>query len=677
MDRPVATDGYKGRQPGRTAVLLHLAVIAAACVTGGAASGISNWRVGQLAVILALTIAGDLLSVRAATDIRVSGTALGVMLALTLQGPTPAMAVGVLGVAGGWLYTRERPDILLNNLANFAWFPLLGGLFFHEVTHLAHLQTNQVEFYLLVFATFVLTLVLNFVGIAGYWCYFRRRSLILEARETLIPLLPAQLFSALLTMGAVYVAVHTGTIGIVLVGLTLAIFQYLIGELLKSKHRGEELERLATTDTLTGIPNRDRFDEHLDRQIERASAAGNQLSVLLIDLDRFKEINDTLGHHYGDEVLRELGPRLSRAAEGHGMVARLGGDEFAVLSTTATETGAIERLAAEMIATIETSIVVDDLALEVGASVGIARFPDDGTDKHTLLRQADVAMYAAKEAHTGWKFYARELDRNSVRKLSVLSDFRRALNDGEIIPYYQPIVDVVGGEVRGAEALVRWQHPELGVLAPGAFVEVVEQTGLIAPMTRVVLEQAVAHCARWRADGHPLTVAVNLSMRNLLDRNLPSTVDHILAEHGLPPEALQLEITESMLMSDPERVLATVARLNELGVALSVDDFGTGFSSLANLRQMPIDELKIDRSFVSPMLRGESDLIIVRSTINLGHDLGLRVIAEGVEDQETMARLGRLGCDLAQGYFVSRPLPAETFTGWLGQDLSDTLALTG
>jgi EAL domain-containing protein (putative c-di-GMP-specific phosphodiesterase class I) len=257
----------------------------------------------------------------------------------------------------------------------------------------------------------------------------------------------------------------------------------------------------------------------------------------------------------------------------------------------------------------------------------------------------------------------------------VLSDFRRALTQDELVVYFQPIVDVVGTRVRGAEALVRWEHPTRGLLPPGAFVEAVEQTGLIAPMTRLVMERAVEQCAQWRRDGRDLSVAVNLSVRNLLDRDLPNQVDRILSTYGLPPEALQLEITESMVMSDPERVLATVARLNELGVRLSVDDFGTGYSSLANLRQMPIDELKIDRSFVSPMLQGESDLIIVRSTINLGHDLGLRVIAEGVEDEQTLSRLARLGCDLAQGYHVSRPLPAAGFTKWLDEDVNPSLAL--
>ncbi len=305
------------------------------------------------------------------------------------------------------------------------------------------------------------------------------------------------------------------------------------------------------------------------------------------------------------------------------------------------------------------------MTVEVGASIGVSRFPEDGQDPHTLLRHADVAMYAAKEARSGCKIYAPALDRHSVERLSVIGDFRRALEAGEIVVYYQPVVDVDGYRVHGAEGLIRWQHPEQGLLPPGAFIPAVEQTALIGPLTRYVLERCIAQCAEWRQAGKDLSVAVNLSVRNLLDRNLPADIELLLATYGLPAEALQLEITESMLMSDPERALATVTRLSALGARISVDDFGTGYSSLANLRRFPIDELKIDRSFVSPMLEDESDLIIVRSTINLGHDLGLRVIAEGVEDEQTLRRLARLGCDLAQGYHMSRPLPPEAFAEWI------------
>jgi diguanylate cyclase (GGDEF)-like protein len=467
-------------------------------------------------------------------------------------------------------------------------------------------------------------------------------------------------------------AVQLGTMGIALFGLVLVIFQYLVGELLTSKRRGEELHRMATTDDLTGLPNREYFRTRLDEEIKAASGSQRPFAVMLLDLDRFKEINDTLGHHYGDELLKELGPRLAAALGDDGLIARLGGDEFAILATIAGDDAeALEGIAARLTACVQESVVIEDMTLEVGASIGISRFPVDGTDPHALLRCADIAMYAAKDAHTGTKLYSSELDRHSVERLSVLSEFRRALDQEEIVVFYQPIVDVDGVTVHGAEGLIRWQHPERGLLAPGAFVGPIEQSSLIGPLTRYVLERCIAQCAEWRKAGYDLSVAVNLSVRNLLDRQLPYEIERMLDAHQLPAAALQLEITESMLMSDPERALAIVTHLSSLGVQFSVDDFGTGYSSLANLRRLPIDELKIDRSFVSPMLEDESDLIIVRSTINLGHDLGLRVIAEGVEDAATLRRLARLGCDLAQGYYMSKPIPADAFTEWM-QDRATT-----
>jgi diguanylate cyclase (GGDEF)-like protein len=556
--------------------------------------------------------------------------------------------------------------VIRNNVVTFMCFPLAGGIFFHVATRLAHAGPTSPAYYLLVFMTFGLALALNFLGIFGFTCYLERSSLMQRARECVLPVMSAELFSALLTMGAVYVTVQTGTVGLGLVALTLVIFQYLVGELLKSRQRGAELHRMATTDDLTGLANRERFRDHLNDLITQAGVEKQPFGVILLDLDRFKEINDTLGHHYGDALLRELGPRLAECAGPGGLVARLGGDEFAVLPAERTdEVEVLERVATRFLASVSEPVALDEMTVDVGASIGIARFPEDGEDPHALLRHADVAMYAAKEGRTGCQVYAPDLDRNSMQRLSVISDFRRALEEGEIVVYYQPVVDVDGSEVQGAEGLIRWQHPERGMLPPGAFVETIEQTDLIGPLTRYVLERCIAQCADWRRSGRDLSVAVNLSVRNLLDRDLPGDIERLLDKHELPAEALQLEITESMLMSDPERALATVTRLSALGARISVDDFGTGYSSLANLRRFPIDELKIDRSFVSPMLNDESDLIIVRSTINLGHDLGLRVIAEGVEDEETLRRLASLGCDLAQGYHMSRPLPADLFADWM------------
>jgi len=630
-------------------------------------AGQDHWALAKLLAIAGFAIVSDLTSVETgSTKLKVSGSFLGIMLAAVVLGGTPAALAGVLTIAVGWFRWREAGHYFRNNIVTYIWFPLIGGLFFRSVAQLAQLAPRDLGYYLLVFAAFVLALVLNFIGVAGYQCYLDRSSLLDKVREALAPLLGAELFSALLTMAAVYVSVTLGTVGVALFGLVLVIFQYLVGELLVSKRRSEELHRMATTDELTALANRESFQTRLAQEIELGSRDGRAFPVMMMDLDRFKEINDTLGHHYGDTLLRTLGPRLAACAGPSGLVARFGGDEFAILPGRWTDDpDTLEELALPLLACVAQPFVVDELSLEVGASIGIARFPHDGRDPNTLLRHADVAMYAAKESHTGCQVYFAEHDHHSVQRLGALSDFRRGLATEQIIVHYQPIVDLDDLRVHGAEALVRWQHPEFGLLPPGAFIQAVEQTGLIGPLTRYVLERSIAQCAAWRRQGRKLNVAVNLSVRNLLDRNLPRDIERLLDAYSLPPDALQLEITESMIMSDPDRALAIVSRLSALGVRLSVDDYGTGYSSLANLRRLPIDELKIDRSFVTPMLKNESDLIIVRSTINLAHDLDLKIIAEGVEDEPTLQRLAHLGCDLAQGFHLSRPMTPDAFAGWI------------
>jgi diguanylate cyclase (GGDEF)-like protein len=669
MDRETAKVGdQRTREPGLGVAVVHAIALAAGGAVIWSTSGLDQWRVGTLVVLMSFTTVSVLTDfATGATKVRVSGLPIALTAAIVLLGPAPAAAVGVLAMFVSWTRTRAKWHIVLNNVATFMWYPLLAGLFFHESVRLAGLGPRTLAYYLIVFAAFVLALVVNFLGVFGFRSYLDGSSMLDNARMAVLPVMPAELFSALLTMAVVYVAVLAGTVGIVLAVLALLIFQYLVGELLKSKQRADELHRRATTDELTGLANRERFRARLDERIAEAKASDERFGVMLCDLDRFKEINDTLGHHFGDELLRDLGPRLAEVVGPNGLVSRLGGDEFAVLPGESTsDPDELEAIARRLMACVQQPIGVDEMLLEVGVSIGIARFPRDGEDPHSLLRSADVAMYAAKEAHAGCKVYAAALDGHSVRKLSVLSEFRRALDNDEILVFYQPIMHMGGTRVHGAEALVRWQHPELGLLPPSDFMPIVEQTGLIGPMTRHVLERAVAQCAAWRRAGQEMTVSVNLSVRNLLDPDLASLLGDLLEIYGLTPSARQLEITESMLMSDPDRSLNTLTRLSELGVGLSVDDYGTGYSSLANLRRLPIDELKIDRSFVSPMLSDESDLIIVRSTINLGHDLGLKVVAEGVEDVATLHRLGGLGCDLAQGYHFSKPLPPEAFNKWMG-----------
>jgi diguanylate cyclase (GGDEF)-like protein len=652
------------RTPTWTVAAAQLGAFALAGVVIVLTAGLDRWDLVTMAVITVFTVLSELTSIDTGR-LRVSGSGLGLSLAVVLMGGGPAAVVGVVSMAIGWFTSREAPHYFRNNLAAFAWFPLIAGLFFHQALSVAGIHGHPLGFFLLVFVSYVVSISANFVFVAGYSCYLNHVSPRRMVRESFVPLLPAQLFSALLAMAAAYLAIQLGTVGIAMLGLTFVIFQYLVGELLKSKQRSDELQRVATTDELTGLANRERYREVVEERIARAGPKGG-FAVMLMDLDRFKEINDTLGHHYGDVLLRDLGPRLVEAVGPEGLVARLGGDEFAVLPPPdCRDVAALERVAGRLTQCVNTPFAVDELSLEVGASIGVARYPGDGEDSHALLRCADIAMYTAKEAQCDFKLYTAEQNQHSVRRLSVLSDIRHALASDQIVVHYQPMVDLDDLSVRGAEGLVRWNHPERGLIPPGAFVQTVEQTGLIGPLTRHVLEHAIAECAAWRRDGRDLSVAVNLSVRNLLDRDLPKEIERLLDQYSLPAGALQLEITESMIMSDPERSLATVTRLSNLGARMSVDDFGTGYSSLANLRRMPIDELKIDRSFVSPMLRDESDLIIVRSTINLGHDLGLRIIAEGVEDGATLERLALLGCDLAQGYHLSRPMPADAFTAWL------------
>jgi diguanylate cyclase (GGDEF)-like protein len=660
--------------------VLELVALVAAVTLAAVTTSDANWSLLPLLVIAVFTAISDLTSVEVeSATMLVSGSFLGVLLAAVILGGGPAAAVGAVAITVGWLHDRKSVYSLLINVVTYMGFPLVAGLFFHATVALAGVGINDPGYYLLVFATVNVALALNFAPIAFYTWHLYGGSLKQRVQEVLIPMLAPELFSALLVMAAVYVAVRTGTVSLALIGLVIVVFQYLTGELLKSRQRSKELQRIATTDELTGLANRERFSEAIQERVVRAAEGGGQFAVMLMDLDRFKEINDTLGHHYGDVLLRDLGPRLVSTVGPRGLVARLGGDEFGILFGSEVQVlSAVEEEVTRLTEVVGEPFSVDELSLEVGASIGIARYPQDGEDSHALLRCADIAMYAAKEAQADYKVYAAEQNQHSIRRLSVISDIRHALASDQIVVHYQPIVDLDDLRVTGAEGLVRWQHPEHGLIPPGAFVQTVEQTGLIGPLTRYVLERSIAECAAWRKAKRNLSVAVNLSVRNLLDRDLPREIERMLDSYGLPADALQLEITESMIMSDPDRAVATVTRLSGLGVRMSVDDFGTGYSSLANLRRLPIDELKIDRSFVSPMLRDESDLIIVRSTINLGHDLGLKVIAEGVEDADTLQRLALLGCDLAQGYHLSRPLAAPDFDRWLleAAPLPPTVALS-
>ncbi|MCF6745150.1 bifunctional diguanylate cyclase/phosphodiesterase [Blastococcus sp. KM273128] len=427
----------------------------------------------------------------------------------------------------------------------------------------------------------------------------------------------------------------------------------LKAEAVNRREAEQQLRYRAQHDALTGLLNRAALAEAAERAVEEACAGGPSVAVLLLDLDRFKEVNDTLGHHVGDDLLRAVAHRLAGELREGTVLARLGGDEFVVLLRGCDAPGA-EEVAQRAVRALRRPFPVDGLLLEVDGSCGVAVGGGTAAD---LLRHADVAMYAAKADHLGVAVYRPALDADAPDQLRTFGELRRAIRDGELRVHYQPRVSVADGRVTGVEALVRWEHPERGLVPPAEFIPLAEQTGLIRPLTDAVLDQALTAGRRWRDAGLELTVGVNLSARSLLDTGLADRVAELLLAHALPATALELEITESAAMKDPGRALEVLHRLRDLGVELSVDDYGTGHASLAYLTRLPVGTLKIDRSFVQTMELDAADRTIVRSTVDLAHSLGLQVVAEGVETRATWEELARLGCDSAQGYWLARPMP--------------------
>jgi diguanylate cyclase (GGDEF)-like protein len=392
-----------------------------------------------------------------------------------------------------------------------------------------------------------------------------------------------------------------------------------------------------------------------------------QVALMILDLDRFKEVNDTLGHHNGDLLLREVGERVRSALRATDTLARLGGDEFGVLLPKVADSAAALAIAEKVRRVLREPFTLEAISLDLDASVGIALYPEHGTDVETLLQRADVALYLAKENRGSSTLYSAERDEYSPARLALVAELRRALDEHELVLYYQPKARLADGAIAGVEALVRWNHPRRGLLAPAEFIPVAEHTGLIKEVTLYVLRQALQQLRLWEAEGLELTVAVNLSARDLLDFDLPQVIGKLLADNGVPATGLELEITETVLLSDPMRARAILSRLSAMGVKLAIDDFGTGYSSLAYLKRLPVSEIKIDRSFVTNMNTDRSDAAIVRSTIDLGRNLGLTVVAEGVETEADWAQLKALNCTFAQGYHLSRPIPAGEIAGWVAR----------
>ena len=446
-------------------------------------------------------------------------------------------------------------------------------------------------------------------------------------------------------------------LGVVLAASGVAVAIARTGLSFRALRSLAEHRREARTDELTGLANRRAFNEVLQRTLARRPA-DRRLALLIVDLDDFKAVNDSLGHHYGDELLRLTAPRIQQSVRTGDVVARIGGDEFGVLLADADGQLAV-RIAERLRAGFRRPFTLGSRSLVIAPSVGIALVPDDGTEPVELLQHADLAMYEAKASRSGHALFSSELHPAGRMRLETTERLRRAIQGGELVVHYQPQVSLRTGEVTGVEALARWQHPDVGLVPPSGFLHQVESGGLMPVLTAVVLQQAILQGAAWSAAGRRLTIAVNLSVTNLLDPYFPDQVVDLLAGSGLPPGTLELELTEDLFMADPARARAAISRLMSAGVSLVIDDYGTGFSSLGYLRDLrDIRGLKLDRSFVTRMDADPRAAAIVESTINLAHSLGMHVVAEGVETAPVRDRLVALGCELAQGFLFSPPLPA-------------------
>jgi diguanylate cyclase (GGDEF)-like protein len=434
-----------------------------------------------------------------------------------------------------------------------------------------------------------------------------------------------------------------------------------------NRHYQARVDFLANHDSLTRLPNRTCLYHFIEKQMPSVPG-GQSLALLLIDLDRFKEINDTLGHSFGDHLLRKIGDRLSQLFSGsNAQIARLGGDEFAICLPVVENKDEALSVANAVLRSIASMGEIDGISLAVSASIGVSLYPQQAPDLSTLMRFADVAMYYAKSHYQGVALYDGDIDPHSQQRLELMGALGRAIQAQQLVLYFQPKINLQDNQIYAFEALVRWQHPELGLIPPSEFIPLAEMSSLIYPLTRWVLENSISQCQAWRRMGYSLGVAVNLSVRNLMDERIVGDLRKMLVLYNLPADALELEITESMIMHDPERALEVLEQLADLGITLSIDDFGTGYSSLAYLKRLPVRTLKIDYSFVCGMLQDKQDQIIVHSTINLAHNLGLYVVAEGVESAEVWAELKQLGCDAAQGFYLGVPMPALDSLEWLNQ----------
>jgi diguanylate cyclase (GGDEF)-like protein len=597
-------------------------------------------------------------------------------LSVALIYPAPvAGAIAFLGASDWREFRREIPVMQgLWNRGQLAWSVILESLLFHEIASLQPLS----DWWRLGPAVLLAAIVgysVNVVLVAWYQHVRsgeRPISILREMHvgvfgEFVVSYMGLALFAVI--VATAFLKLRVWSIAVFIAPLAFARQMFMRTQSLQVATeelavRQRENEYQALHDALTDLPNRVLFQQKLRETIAQHTD-DSIVAVMLIDLDHFKEINDTLGHHFGDLLLQQIGPRLASTLRTEDMMARLGGDEFGLVLPDLQDEATAVLLAERILEELERPIAVDSLQLDVSGSIGIALYPTHSVDPETLLRRADVAMYAAKESGGGYEVYTPSLDRNSPSRLTLIAQVRPAIENHEFALHYQPKVHLPDGTIEGVEALVRWEHPERGLVMPDDFIPMVERTVLLKPLTLFVVNEALKQSHQWQRQGLALDVAVNLSPRSLLDPQLPDLIAELLRRWDVEPSRLTLELTESFLMADSGRSVGVMGRLSGVGIRLSIDDFGTGYSSMSHLKRLPLQEIKVDRSFVEHMRDDPNDAMIVAATVELGRNLGLRVVAEGVEDQATFQELARIGCDMAQGFQVSVPLPATEMTRWI------------
>jgi len=651
-----------GNAPAPRNFTLYVALVAAAAVASLIVPPwVRVWRVGDPALFIVLSVfvlAGELLPIpvprrRGLARVTIS-TAFACALLLRF-GPGPAVLIYVTSSVIADLAGRVAPLKILFNAAQYVLAMVAAAAVLRAAGALpvGSITGHELPIVLLAGTAFFVT---NHVLACVAGALLARLPIVRYLRDDLA--FQAWTAGCVLAFAPALLASADVSVALVPVCFVPMLAVYFGGrQAAISSHRAHH-------DGLTGLPNRSSLSETLQGALDAAGTEPAPLAVMLLDLDDFKSINDTLGHELGDLVIQRVARRLRQAAAGARtrplgqeiVLARIGGDEFALLVPGGQEEA--EELAERLLAALDHPLEVDSVALHICASIGIACYPKHGRSAPELTRHADVALYCAKGSDAGFATYAEEDDEYSIDRLALAAQLRRGIERGELVVHYQPKVPLQGGATLAVEALVRWNHPQLGCIGPDGFIPLAEQTGIIKPLTERVLEASLEQCRRWRRAGLEVTVSVNVSTRSLLDHNLSVVIGALLARLDLHASALQLEITESRIVADLPRARAALDELRAMGVMIAIDDFGTGYSSLTQLQQLPVDEIKIDRSFVTRMESDRQDAVLVHSIIDLGRNLGLRVTAEGVETENVKQVLARLGCDYAQGFHVGRPVVA-------------------